>query len=92
MNNSSKNPDLPYWNHEKFKLDFMTDDECKAEFKFYKADVYVLKDALQIPETLHDGVEATCILFKCFAYPIRFEDMELWKSCLSTEHDMFSYN
>ena len=60
----------------------MTDDECKAEFRFYKNYVYVLKDALQIPETLHcpngplvNGVEATCVLLKRFAYPIRFGDM-----------------
>ena len=80
--NSSQNQELPYWNYEKFNLDFMTDDECKAEFRFYKNDVYVLKDALQTPETLHspngllvDGVEATYIFLKRFAYPIRFGDM-----------------
>ena len=80
--NSSKNPDFPYWNYEKFNLEFMTDDECKAEFRFYKNDVYVLKEALQVPETtvcqnglLVDGLEATCILLKRFAYPIRFGDM-----------------
>ena len=60
----------------------MTDDECKAEFRFFKNDLFTLQDALQIPEILHcpngllvDGFEATCILLKRFAYPIRFGDM-----------------
>ena len=68
------NPDFPNWNYEKFNLEF-----SKAE---YNNDVYVLKEALQVPETivcqnglLVDGMEATCILLKRFAYPIRFGDM-----------------
>ena len=80
--NSSKNPDFPYWRYERFDLEELTDDECKAEFRFYKNDIYVLKEALQVPEQITcynrlvvSGIEALCILLKRFAYPIRYGDM-----------------
>ena len=28
--NKSKNPDFPYWNYNKFDLEKLSDDECKA--------------------------------------------------------------
>ena len=66
--NRSKNPDFPYWNYN-FDLERLNDDECKAEFRYFKNDIYVLKNVLQIPDTfvcrnrLHvDGIEALCIL------------------------------
>ncbi|XP_066914769.1 uncharacterized protein [Clytia hemisphaerica] len=80
--NRSKNPDFPYWIYEGFDLDKLTDDQSKADFRFFKNDIYMLKEALQIPDTficrnrLHvDGIEALCILLKRFSYPIRFGDM-----------------
>ena len=79
--NRSKNPDFPYWNYD-FDLDKLTDDECKANFRFLKNDIYLLKDALQIPDIFIcsnglnvDGIEALCILLNRFSYPIRFGDM-----------------
>ena len=48
--NSSKNPNFPYWQYDLFDLDKLCDDECKAEFRFLKNDIYVLKDVLQIPD------------------------------------------
>ena len=48
--NRSKNPDLPYWNYN-FDFDSLTDDECKAEFRFFLNDVYIIKDVLNIPDT-----------------------------------------
>ena len=39
--NSSKNPDFSYWNYN-FDLDNLIDDKCKADFRFYKNDIYVL--------------------------------------------------
>ena len=60
----------------------MADDECKAEFRFLKNDIYFLQQALQIPNRIVcynrvvvQGTEATCILLKRYAYPIRFGDM-----------------
>ena len=38
--NSSQNLELPYWKYGRFDLDSMTDDESKAEFRFYKNDIY----------------------------------------------------
>lgn len=80
--NSSKNPDFPYWNYQKFDLDTVTDDESKAEFRFYKNDVYFLQEKLQIPEQITfssrlvvSGIEAICILLKRYSYPIRLGDI-----------------
>ena len=42
--NFSKNLDLPYWGYGPFNLDQLSDNECQAELKFYKNDVYALAD------------------------------------------------
>ena len=34
--NSSENLEFPYWKYGRFDLDSMTDDECKAEFRFFQ--------------------------------------------------------
>lgn len=80
--NTSKNFDYPYWNYELFKLDNWSDDECRSDLRFYKADVYRLFEVLRIPETLttynrsrFDGMEAFCIFLKRFSYPCRFSDL-----------------
>ena len=60
----------------------MSDDECQAEFRFYKNDVYDLMAVLGFPETFTcyngltvDGTQALCIFLKRFAYPCRYLDM-----------------
>ena len=75
---SSNNPDFPYWNYQKFELENLSDEECKAEFRFYKNDIYFLKEALRIPDEVTfsnrlvvSGVDAASILLKQFSYPIR---------------------
>ena len=80
--NSSENLEFPYWKYGRFDLDSMTDDECKAEFRFFKNDIYVLGEVLDIPDimkcpngVLVDGTEALSVLLKRFAYPCRFADM-----------------
>lgn len=50
--NTSKNPDFPYWQNESFDLDDLCDDECKAEFRFMKNDIYQVKDFLQMPDEI----------------------------------------
>jgi len=80
--NSPKNTDIPYWSHERFDLDLMTDDECKTEFRFYKNDIYQLSEILNLPDGIvcYNGVnvdrtEAFCIFLKRFAYPCRYVDL-----------------
>ena len=80
--NTSSNPDFPYWNYEIFDLDRLTDDECKASFRFLKNDLYMLAEALQIPERIIcpnrlvvPGIEAFCIFLKRFPYPNWLGDM-----------------
>ena len=55
----------------------MTDDECKAEFRFYENDVYLLGEVLDIPDlikcpngVLVDGVEALSVLLKRVFIPL----------------------
>jgi len=80
--NSSENLEFPYWKYGRFDLDSMTDDECKAGFRFYKNDIVLLGEFLDIPGitkcpngVLVDGMEALSMLLKRFAYPCRFADM-----------------
>lgn len=51
-NYRSKNPEFPYNSYTRFELENMQDDECLAEFRVKKADVRVLAEVLQIPETV----------------------------------------
>ena len=80
--NSCENLEFPYWKYGRFDLDSMTDDECKAEFRFFKNNVYLLGEVLDIPDimkcpngVLMDGTEALSLLLMRFAYPCRFADM-----------------
>ena len=80
--NRSHNPDLPYWNYENFDLDNLSDEECKAEFRFFKNDIYNLQEVLNIPEEIVcynglkvDGIEALSMFLKRFAYPCRYMNM-----------------
>ena len=69
--NSCSNLHLPYWKYGCFSLEDMNDDECKAEFRFLREDIYTLHDIMNIPEkfTCYNGVKVTgieglCILLK----------------------------
>lgn len=37
-----------YWNYERFELREKTNNECKAEFRFYREDINKLPDQLQL--------------------------------------------
>ena len=80
--NSSKNLDYPYWKYDNFHIDALDDSECWTEFRFYKNDIFILKEVLQIPDVVRthnrlavDGIEALCIFLKRFSYPCRHSDM-----------------
>ena len=79
---SSKSLNLPYEHYQRFSFDHMEPDECKAEFRFWKNDIPLLADALQIPAdlvcsqgTIFDGLEGLCILPRILAYPCRYSDL-----------------
>ena len=62
--NQSKNPKFPYEGCGTFDLAEMDNTECKVEFHLRKADISVLVEALNIPETFTcnqgsviDGIE-----------------------------------
>ena len=82
--NTSKNLDYDYWNYAPFNLEGISEEECCSEFRFQKADIYRLKDALRIPDTItcnfyndtvFHGVEALCILLRRLSYPTRYSDI-----------------
>ena len=80
--NTSHNPDFPYWNYSQFDLESISEAECKAEFRFYKNDIYMLADRLGLPETIScynrsklGNIEGLCIYLRRFAYPFRYGDM-----------------
>ena len=82
MSYSSQNLDLPYDSYPEFDLDEFSEDECWEEFRFKKADIPVLVEALQIPAvircnqgTVCDGIEGLCMLLKRMCYPCRYIDM-----------------
>ena len=57
-------------------------NECSAQFRFKKADIPTLKEALQIPPVIRgnqgsvcDGTEALCMLLRRLSYPCRYSDM-----------------
>ena len=80
--NVRRNPYFPYWHYARFDLEQMDDDECKAEFRFRKEDVFTLLDALHLPPEIRvyngvvfDSVEALCILLRRLSYPCRYGDL-----------------
>ena len=80
--NKSRKFKLPYWSYDQFDLDLLTDDECTSEFGFYRRDVYLLAEVLQIRNEISchnrvivDGIEALCIFLKISSYPCRYSDM-----------------
>ena len=68
--NKSKNPDFPYWRYPAFDLDLLNEDECIANFRFKKNDIFLLKDlqisndAICYNRTKTDGLEALCIFLR----------------------------
>ena len=78
----STNPEFPYWNYDRFDLDEKSNDECKAELRFYREDIYKLAEQLQLPDeiTTYTGlvvasVPALYMYLKRFAYPCRYGDL-----------------
>ena len=80
--NTSKNPEFPFDNYERFNLETLDPAECKAEFRFEKSDLPLLTEALQIPavircaqRTVCNGTEGLCMLLRRLAYPCRYRDL-----------------
>ena len=56
----STNPEFPYWNYDRFDLDEKSNDECKAEFRFYREDIpliWYLNYLAKIPEVSRKNFE-----------------------------------
>ena len=77
-----ENPEFPYWKYDAFRYENLDPHECKAEFRFEKKDLPMLKQALRIPDrfvcpqgTVCSGMEGLCILLKRLNYPCRYSDM-----------------
>ena len=80
--NRTHNLDLVYWEYETFDLDHLENDECVAEFRSQKDDIYDSPGVLQFPDEIvcYNGtkvsdIEALCIFLKRHAYPCRYLDL-----------------
>ena len=79
---NKKNPALPYWKYDRFDITRLTDEECKADFRFGITKLPLLEQTLKIPEsfvcrngTVAGGMEGLCILLQRYAYPCRLSDL-----------------
>ena len=80
--NKSLNLDLPYDQYSRFKLDYMENYECLAEFGARKPDILLLEEALQIlgeftlrQRSVLRGTKGLCTLLKRLTCPSRYSDM-----------------
>ena len=69
---------LPYYKHERFKLEELCDDECEVGFRFRKQDIYRLAVALNLPDIFRypNGVlvEPMEACLKRYTYLCRYVD------------------
>ena len=77
-----RNAQFPYWNYERFSLELMEEDECKAEFRVNMSDIYTPVEALGFPGEFRcyngvvvDSAEALCICLRRLTYPCRYGDL-----------------
>ena len=50
--NSFENLEFPFWKYGRFDLDSMTNDGCKTELRFFKNDIYLFGEVLDIPDIM----------------------------------------
>ena len=79
---TSRNLDCPYDSYAPFDLEELDESKSFAEFRFGKRDIRIMKEVLQIPDTITcsqrfvcDGLEGLCMLLKRLSYPCRNGDM-----------------
>ena len=100
--NSSNNLDFPYYNYPLFNLDSQSEAECRANFRVEKHFIPLVKDVLQIPQslvcdqgTVCEGTESLC-MHDCEAIflsmSILRHDIYFWKASTRTLHDMQQCN
>lgn len=73
---------FPYWIYNRFLLDSALEDECLSKFRFCKADIPVLAEALIISRKFvspngrtSSAIKGLCILLCRVAYPCRLLDL-----------------
>ena len=73
---------FPYWKFSTFNLDAMDETECKVEFRFAKADLFLLLRGLRFPNrfkwsqrTVCTGIEGLSILLRRLTFPCRCADI-----------------
>lgn len=71
-----------YSGEQRFNLENYTDEQCKFMFRFEKADISRLREALDIPSkivcnngTVATGTEGLCVVLRRLAYPNRLDDI-----------------
>ncbi|CAH3035458.1 unnamed protein product, partial [Pocillopora meandrina] len=67
------NLDFPYDSYTPFDLKELDESESSAEFRFGKLDIRILKEVLEIPNTV--TCKGLYMLLKRLSYPCRYRDM-----------------
>ena len=57
---ASKNLDFPYDSYAPFDLKELDESESFAEFRFGKLDIWIMKEVLQIPNTITCSQRSVC--------------------------------
>ena len=56
----SENECYPYWDYEDFSLEYLSSEECLAEFRVSKVDLPRLAEALRVPRRFGSAQETVC--------------------------------
>ena len=52
-----KNMCYPYWDYDDFSLEYLSSEECLAEFRISKVDLPRLAEALRVPRRFRSAQE-----------------------------------
>ena len=50
----------PYWDYEDFSLEYLSSEECLAEFRVSKVDLPRLAEALRVPRRFRSAQGTVC--------------------------------
>ena len=78
-----------YTKYDRFNLDNLENDECIANFRFEKEDLWQVADALALPRdgftslngTRSGAIEALCVFLRRHCYPCTYLDLIILQKC-----------
>ena len=76
----------PYWDYEHFSLEYLSSEECLAEFRVSKVDLPRLAEALRVPRRFRSAQGTVCSGAAVSVIRNRNADKFLPKTRLETEN------